>query len=153
MDDFRCPSGYDYRTGEIEMIEKIAVETERQCKVAEEVREAYSSRIEELRGYALEDEIEIREESERDFWEFVNSTSSTNKAGLFLLENGNFRAVWKDGNGGHVAIQFLGDGQTECVIFKPREDSRFIARMAGHDTLNGVKRQILAFDLESLVGV
>ena len=135
------------------MIEKIAVETERQRKIAEEVREAYSSRIEELRGYALEDEIEIREESERDFWEFVTAVPLADEGELVVLYNGNLRAVWQDDSGNHVGLQFLGDSSVEYVIFKHWQRSNSVDRVAGIDSLSDVRQRIADFDLTSLVRV
>ena len=117
------------------------------------MREAYSLRIEELKGYALEDEIEVNPASELDFWAFVESTLLANEAALFLMDNGNLRTVWKGDKGGHVGIQFFGDQQVEYVIFKRRAVNDFVSRVAGHDTLVGVRRLILAFDLDALVGV
>ncbi len=135
------------------MIEKIAPKQRQPSGASERVREAYSLRIEELKGYALEDEIEVNPASELDFWTFVESTLLANEAALFLMDNGNLRTVWKGGKGGHVGIQFFGDQQVEYVIFKRRAVNDFVSRVAGHDTLVGVRRLILAFDLDALVGV
>ena len=135
------------------MIEKIAPRQDQSGGTAKAVREAYSLRIEELKGYAIEDEIEVNPDSEQDFHFFVHSTSMANEAALFLTDGGNFRAVWKDANGGHVGIQFLGKQEVECVIFKRRTANDFVSRVAGLDTFEGVKHIIRAFDLNELVGV
>ena len=135
------------------MIEKIAPKQEPPSNTHERVREVYCLRIKELKEYALEDDIEVNPASEQDFYYFVYSTSMTNESAVFLTDSGNYRAVWKDDNGGHVGIQFFGKQQVECVIFKRRAANDFVSRIAGHDTLEGVKRQIRAFDLDALVGV
>ena len=135
------------------MIEKIVSRQEQPSATSDAVQEAYLRRIEELKGYALEDEIEVSQASERDFHYFVQSTTMVNEAALFLTDNGNFRAVWKDADGGHVGIQFFGGQRVESVIFKSRTPNEFVSRVAGHDTLEGVKRQIRAFDLDVMVGV
>ena len=135
------------------MIEKIAPRQDPPSEASDAVRQAYFLRIEELKGYAIEDDIEVNSESERDFHHFTNSTSLRSEAALFLMDNGNLRAVWKDANGGHVGIQFLGKQQAECVIFNQRVEGDFVSRVAGHDTLDGVRRQIAAFDLVALVGI
>ena len=91
------------------MIEETATTEERQVSALERVREAYSLRIEELKAYAQEDEIEVNEASQRDFWDFVDSLSSNKRASLVLCDNGNLKAVWKRFTGAnHLGIQFLG---------------------------------------------
>ena len=137
----------------MDMIERIASRQDKPSETSCTVREAYSRRIRELKGYASEDEIEVNPASERDFHYFVQSTTMVNEAALFLTDKGNFRAVWKDANGGHVGIQFFGGQRVESVIFKSRTSNNFVPRVAGHDTLEGVKRQIRAFDLDVVVGV
>ena len=64
------------------------------------------------------------------------------------MDNGNFRAVWKDKNGDHLGVQFLGDQMAEYVIFKQRPLAGSVSRVAGIDTLDGVITQLQAFDLD-----
>ena len=116
------------------------------------VRDAsYTRRIDELRGYGQLEGVRINEDSERDFWSYVPSAPSENESELILMDNGNLRAVWQDRASNHVAIQFLGRQEAEYVIFSRRADSENVSRVAGIDTLEGVKRQIHAFDLTFLV--
>lgn len=125
----------------------------KQHKAAEEVRKAYSSRIEELKGYAVEDDIKVNPASERDFWHFIESSSFVKRASLVLCNNGDLKAIWKDAQIGHVGIQFLGNGQGDCMIFIGRGDFKFASRVAGWDSTADVIRLISAFGLSSLVGV
>ena len=118
---------------------------------ADKVRNAYARRIDELRGYGEVDGVQINEDSERNFWSFVPSAPTKNKAQLVLMDNGNLRAVWRNSRADHIGIQFLGRGSVEHVIFKRRTDSEDISRVSGIDSLQGVKRQIHVFDLTSLV--
>ena len=120
---------------------------------ARQMRQAYTHRIEALQEDGAFEWIPINRPSQRDFWAFVRSTPFTQEAGLFLQDNGNLRAVWKGNNGSHVGIQFLGSQMAEYVIFKRRSPSGHVSRVAGIDTLEGVKLQIRAFDLVSLVKV
>ena len=133
------------------MIEETATTEERQVSALERVREAYSLRIEELKAYAQEDEIEVNEASQRDFWDFVDSLSSTKRASLVLCDNGNLKAVWRDSGANHLGIQFLGNKRGEYVIFKRRQRASEISRVAGIDTLQGIKNQMTAFDIIDLV--
>ena len=106
----------------------------------------YSRRIELLRSDAEDDDLVLNEASERDFWHYIRSVPFAQKAGLVLVDNGNLRAVWKGDDESHLGIQFLGNQWVEYVIFKRRPSTIDIARVAGRDTLDGVKRQIDAFD-------
>ncbi len=133
------------------MIEKIAPKPDPYSNSPDQVREAYSLRIEELKGYALEDEIEVIPASEQDFWAFVESLSSNKRASLVLCDNGNLKAVWKDTGANHLGIQFLGNERGEYVIFKRRQRASEISRVAGIDTLQGIKNQMTAFDIIDLV--
>ena len=136
-------------------------------KYARQIRQAYTHRIEALQEDGAFEGITINEPSQRDFWAFASSIAPTKKASLVLMDNGNLRAVWKDENDSHLGIQFfgnpqakkdshlgiqfLGNGQVEYVIFRRRSNADHVSRVAGTDTLEGVKRQIRAFDLTSLV--
>ena len=109
----------------------------------------YSRRIEVLCSDAEDDDLVLNEASERDFWHYIRSVPFAQKAGLVLMDNGNLRAVWKGDDESHLGIQFLGNQWVEYVIFKRRPSTIDIARVAGRDTLDGVKRQIDAFDPSS----
>ena len=113
--------------------------------------QAYRSRIEVLRSDAELDGFAVNEVSERDFWSFVNSVSFVRKAEVVLVDNGNLRAVWGGEGGSHLGLQFLGNRLVEYVIFKRRQTDRDVSRAAGRDTLDGIKKQIHAFDLTLLL--
>ena len=113
--------------------------------------QAYRSRIEALRSDADLDGFAVNEASERDFWSFVRSVPFVRKAEVVLVDNGNLRAVWGGKDGSHLGLQFLGNRLVEYVIFKRRQTTRDVSRVAGRDTLDGIKRQIHAFDLTALL--
>ena len=120
-------------------------------KAATNASQAYAQRIEELHNEAALDGIEVSRASARDFWSFVRPGDPDQRAGVVLLDNGNLRAVWKGDDATRVGIQFLGDGRAEYVIFKRRPATTDVSRVAGNDTLEGIKCQINAFDLTSLI--
>lgn len=124
-----------------------------QTERALEARQQYVRRIEQLRSLGEEDGILISWASVNDFWSFVNSAPLASKAGLVLMDNGSLRAIWKREDGSRVGLQFLGSQMAEYVIFKRRPATTDVSRVAGIDTLEGIKRQIHAFDLNSLVNV
>ena len=109
---------------------------------------AYHHRIETLRSDAEIEGFAVNDASEENFWSFIGSIPSARKAELVLMDNGNFRAVWKDRNGDHLGVQFLGDQMAEYVIFKQRPSVASVSRVAGIDTLEGVINQLQAFDLD-----
>ena len=120
---------------------------------AELAYQEYSPRIESLRSQAALEGSTVNEASERDFWSFVISISSPSKARLALMDNGNLRAIWKGDDESHLGLQFLGNQLAEYVIFKCRPSASYVSRVAGIDTLHGIKGQIDAFNLTSLVCV
>ena len=113
---------------------------------------SYKERIETLREYGFEDNIMLNELSEMDFWWFVLVSDSRIRVdNLVLMENGNLRAVWRDTDGTHLGLQFLGQGLVQYVIFKKRHKLQPTARVTGRDSLEGFTNQIVAFDLRALI--
>ncbi len=112
---------------------------------------AYGERVAELQEYGEADGVTLRAESEAAFLSFVKSNAYAGRASLVLLDNGNLRAVWKDDDGSHVGIQFHGRQVASYVIFKRRAHGAETSRVAGKDTLDGVRGQIRAFGLDKLV--
>ena len=133
--------------------DRFIAELDRKKTQAWEMYHAYILRIELLRSEAALDGFSVNAASEEDFWSFVESISFAQKVGLVLMDNGNLRAVWKGENGSHLGLQFLGNRLVEYVIFKRRQATRDISRVAGRDTIEGIKRQIRAFDLTVLMDV
>ena len=131
--------------------DQIRIAENRYGKLSPEVRQTYRSRIAELREYGIEDGVIVNPASEKDFWAFVKSLPATRPGSLVLMDNGNLRAVWKGGRGSHLGLQFLGGRMIQYVIFKQRPGASKVSRVTGADTFDGIKRQIDAFELKSLV--
>ncbi len=113
--------------------------------------QAYSVRISTLRHTAAQDGYFLNPASEFDFWNFIELDTRLRKGNLVLMDNGNLRAVWKGDQKTHFGLQFLGGGMVQYVIFKQREATQSVSRVAGRDTFEGVKKQIRAFELHSLL--
>ncbi len=109
------------------------------------------SRIEDLKALAGDEGIEASDDSERDLRSFLHSLDFTRRPYLVLLDNGNFRAVWKNDDREQIGLQFQGRGQVQFVLFALRLPDRFMARATGRDTLECVRRQIAAHDLWRLL--
>ncbi len=113
--------------------------------------QAYSARISELRHLAADDGYSLSHSSENDFWRFVQFEPQLREGELILIDNGNLRATWQDDKGTHVGLQFLGDGIVQYVIFKKRDPTKLISRVAGRDTFMGIRLQIETFQLQQLL--
>ena len=107
-----------------------------------QTQEAYRQRISDLREYGAEDGLTINPVSEAALWQFVNSHPHWRKDMTELLPNGNLRAVWKDGQGGHLGLQFFGGTDVEYVLFQPRPEEGKVHREAGLDTFDGIDRRV-----------
>ena len=114
-------------------------------------RDIYMARIEFLQAEALHEGYGLNPASRIDFERFALGVPDVRKGNLVLLENGNLRAIWKDEQGTRLGLQFLGGGMAQYVIFKRREKSQPISRVAGRDSLEGLERQFVAFELHSLL--
>ena len=130
------------RVASTELVEK--------AKAMKAVYRAFFARIETLRSDAALDGFSLSKASERDFWAFIKSAPFIKKGNLVLMDNGNLRAAWKDNEGNHIGLQFLGNRSIQYVIFKNRAAGR-VSRVAGCDTQKGIERQIRVFDLKPLL--
>lgn len=120
---------------------------------ARRLYQSYKKRIEDLRSDAALDGFNINEASEREFWSFVYELPVFRVGDLVLADNGNLHVEWEGELDAHLGLQFLGNGMIQYVIFRHRPHSKRISRVAGRDNLDGVKRQIRNFDLETLLEV
>jgi hypothetical protein len=123
-------------------------------KNAEDMREVAigtDRRFAELKDLAVSEQIFISPQSESDFRSFLKIASATQLPALFLLENGNVRAVWKGAKDEQIGLQFLGGRQVQFVLFSRRYDPEMAVRSCGRDTINGMLDQIGALRLRKLI--
>ena len=116
----------------------------------ERMKRACMGRIEDLRKDGALDGVTLNKDSEKDFWSFVG-TLPTVEAELVLAGNGNLRAVWDWEDGCHLGVQFLGHGLLQYVCFRQPKGSRHVSRVAGRDTFDGVRKQLEALELGTLL--
>ena len=114
------------------------------------VYQAYQDRLDFLKEEAKIEKIIINKESESDFWSFIKTIPLIKKGSLFLNDNGNLYSTWNDGKDDYLGLEFFGDNRMRFVIFKSRSKKK-IARVVGRDNQQGIKEQIRAFDLNSLL--
>lgn len=135
-------------------LESVVVwEDDAKGKATKEVRHSYASRIEFLQEEAVIEGVTFNKNSERDFWEFIESIPFVRRGGLFLMDNGDLRVVWDDEEDNLVGLQFLGNFLARYVIFKRRAKDELVSRVAGRDTLRGINDQIRAFELGALLSL
>ena len=113
----------------------------------ERTREKLLQRGRDLLKVGPEDGIKIQEASWRDFVEMVNTTDFASMPALVLLENGNFRAVWRGDGSTQAGLQFLGDGAIQYALIT---GDRY-EYAAGRVRASNVKAQLKAHRLDTLV--
>lgn len=116
-----------------------------------DIYSAYANRIEVLKEQAELDGYSLNRASRDAFFEFLKKNPLMKRGRLVLMENGNLRAVWKGGKEDHVGLQFINNQSIQYVIFTRRAPQSPISRVSGRDTPDGIKKQIEAFDLDSVL--
>ena len=114
------------------------------------VYKAYEDRIDFLKEEAKIEKIPFNKKSESDFWSFIKSVQFIKKGSLFLGDDGNIYATWDDDKEDYLGLDFFGNDLIRYVIFKHRSGKK-IDRVVGRENQQGIKEQILAFDLNSLL--
>jgi hypothetical protein len=101
-------------------------------------------RVNELMDLAIEDEVEMSPSSFSDLWSFITARPTVSVPNVFALDNGNFRAVWKNSQGERVALEFHGGQIVGFVIFEYDHAIAKMMRMAGTQGVNRIEAQIKA---------
>lgn len=109
------------------------------------------SRLYELRAVANEDEIPWSDASELALRSFLNAYRQPSRPMITLLDNGNLRAIWKDGRERHVGLQFLGGDLVQYVMISRRPGAGFGSQSSGRDSVLGVIAQLHGMRLLELV--
>src|SRR5437762_2724801 len=79
--------------------------------------EEIQGRLLELMRDAWAEDEAFSEQSLSDFTSFIREVSFGRRPGIYLLDNGNLRAVWKNAENEQAAFQFRGGGIVDCVFF------------------------------------
>lgn len=131
----------------------LQIASERSASVADKARMAIeiSNRLQFLEIAAEIDSIPFSEASLRDFQALMGEIGHHSRPSLFLNDNGNLRALWKNGQHEQIGLQFLGDGNVQFVIFKQRKGTLAMARVAGIDAKEKILGHIKASGAETLL--
>jgi hypothetical protein len=110
-----------------------------------------SKRVQFLKVEAEIDRVPFSESSLADFRSFIRDIGLGARPSLFLNDNGNLRALWKNDRREQIGLQFLGDGNIQFVIFKQRKGALQMARVAGIDAKDRILGHIKASGAEGLL--
>jgi hypothetical protein len=122
-----------------EYIVKKAVEL---WKKERETRSQIEDRLRELHVDALRNAEPFSESSLADLRSFLASISLIERPAIFLLDDGNLRAVWRNAAKEQIGMQFLGNGVVQFVMFVKRQHPPIMSRDAGTDALANMRARI-----------
>ncbi len=89
-----------------------------------DVESEYQGRIDELVECAGEEGTQMNQSSLSDIRSFVTTLVRAGKVGIFLLENGHFRAIQKRAIDDQVGIEFLGANMIKMTIIRRDPESK-----------------------------
>ncbi|MCY4308088.1 MAG: hypothetical protein OXC57_07425 [Rhodobacteraceae bacterium] len=119
-----------------------------QNKIQSEIE--FRNRINELKHFAEEDEIQINKASEDNFWKFLNDSDFNIKMdALYLNDNGNYRAVWDDDLGNLLGIEFYETNKVHFMILSHSKDKGTVS-IAGEVNRNNIIELINLYDLKEI---
>jgi hypothetical protein len=108
-------------------------------------------RLRELHVDALRNVEPFSEPSLADLRLFLDSFPFAERPAIFLLDDGNLRAVWRNAEKEQVGLQFLGGGIVQFVMFVQRQRPPMMSRSAGTDTLTAIRGLIKNKDCDHLL--
>lgn len=82
---------------------------------------AIEAQVVELREYALEDGAAFSEVSATAVLRFCHELAADYEPAIFLMVNGNLRAVWQNETRDQIAIQFMPNGLLQYVMLRDRQ--------------------------------
>ena len=114
-----------------------------------QIQVAVIKRLIEIRRDAQLSGDPISETSLRDFRAFLRKAQSGKRPSIFLLDNGNIRALWLNDKKEQVGLQFLGEGEVQFVIFARRPN--MMAREHGTESLSAMLARVGASGATHLI--
>jgi hypothetical protein len=96
-------------------------------------------RLRELHVDASRSVEPFSESSLADMRSFLDSLPFAERPAIFLLDDGNLRAVWRNAEKEQVGLQFLGGGIVQFVMFVRRQQPPMMSRSAGTDALTAIR--------------
>lgn len=110
----------------------------------------FHNRINELKHFAEEDQIQINKVSEDNLWNFLNDSDFNIKMdALYLNDNGNYRAVWDDDLGNLLGIEFYETDKVHFIILYHSKDKGTVS-IAGEVSQNNIVELINLYGLKEI---
>jgi hypothetical protein len=113
------------------------------------INEQMQNRVRELHIDALRSQDPFSEASFNDLKQLIGTVRLTKRPSIFLLDNGNLRALWKNDANEQVGLQFLGRGAVQFVMFAKRPT--FMMRESGVDELSAIADRLKANGCDRLL--
>jgi hypothetical protein len=113
---------------------------DRAVKNARALRDA-EDRIRALATEAVVSGQPYSVDSAVDVVTFLRSLSITQRPSIYLLDNGNFQAVWRNVEKEQVSLQFFGKNVVQFAMFARRQDLP-MARIAGKDNADQIRLKL-----------
>jgi hypothetical protein len=113
------------------------------------INEQMQNRVRELHIDALRSQDPFSEASFNDLKQLIGTVRLTRRPSIFLLDNGNLRALWKNDANEQVGLQFLGRGAVQFVMFAKRPT--FMMRESGVDELSAIADRLRANGCDRLL--
>ena len=118
-----------------------------------EFAERLANRLDYLAKISQEEYPEqapITPESLQDFVAFLESTPKLVYPGVVLTPSGNIQAEWRKGKNRHFAVEFVGSGDVQFVVFAPDpKDPYKTIRASGIATVASLMDIIRPYGVES----
>jgi hypothetical protein len=105
------------------------------------------ARLKFLNEEAVDDGIKPSSDSRNDLLSFYVENRIDKVPSVFLLENGNFRAVWKE-DGAQIGIQFLGSDTGQFVAL--RNEKKKQHHVIGVEGFAEIRRVVSALQIDGL---
>jgi hypothetical protein len=132
-------------------LRKYLVEADAQRQLQHRIEGQIEDRLRELRVDAQVEGEAFSAASASDLRQFIQSVGVTKGPAIFLLDNGNIRALWRSLDGQQVGLQFLGGRRTQFVIFAWRENPRMMTRVTGIDSIVQTRARIVRDRVDHLL--
>ena len=132
-------------------LSKFLADAAAQRQLKHRIETQIEDRLRELRIDAQVDGEAFSENSVNDLRQFIQSIGITKRPGMFLLDNGNIRALWRGADGQQVGLQFLGGGRVQFVIFSLRDNPKMMMRVAGIDFIVATRALVKRDQVDRLI--
>ena len=112
--------------------------------------QSYLDRLQELREDAIDENIEVNENSVAGFRNFLGLVPKIVRGGLFLTQEGNLVATWDDNSENSVSLEFLDENKIMYIMFAKNSDGRNEDE-ANYADIDDVLPKICKFNLVHLL--